>query len=237
MKQITRIAALTALSILVAIGWSRPGAAGDGPVVVELFTSQGCNSCPPADALLDELTAREDVIALSFHVDYWDYIGWSDPFADPAYTQRQRNYRPHLGNRFIYTPQMVIDGQIDVVGSRRSQVSRAIDQAKDHEKLAVSLSSTEISLPAGEAPSGRATVWLAFIDQRHETEVAAGENGGRKLVNANVVRKLSAVGTWNGEALSIPLPAGEAEAGRYGCAVLVQDDSSGRILGAAFMTL
>ena len=175
---------------------------------------------------------------LTFSLDIGSDCEWSDPFADPAYTQRQRNYRPHLGNRFIYTPQMVIDGQIDVVGSRRAQVSRAIDQAKDHDKLAVSLSSTGISLPAGEAPSGGATVWLAFIDQRHETDVGAGENGGRKLVNANVVRKLSAVATWNGEALSIPLPAGgESDEGRYGCAVLVQDDSSGRILGAAFMTL
>ena len=237
MKQIMRIAAFAALSVLIASGLSRPSAAGEGPVVVELFTSQGCSSCPPADALLDELTEQPDVIALSFHVDYWDYIGWQDPFADPAYTQRQRNYRPHLGNRFIYTPQMVIDGHIDVVGSRREQVSRAIEEARADEKLPVSLSRDSVSLPAGTAPKGGATVWIAFLDERHETQVGAGENGGRKLVNSHVVRKLSAIGTWKGEALSIPLAGNESDAGRYGCAVLVQENGSGRILGAAFMTL
>ena len=229
MKNALFLAGFLFAALAVAPGQGR----ADGPVVVELFTSQGCNTCPPADALLAELAERPGIVALSLHVDYWDYIGWEDPYADAAYTRRQRAYQRRLDNRFIYTPQMVIDGVQDVVGSRRQEVERALDEARARPKLAVVLTEAGITLPQGEVPEGGATVWLALLDERHETPVGAGENRGRTLVNAHVVRSLTQVAEWTGEALTLPLDT--PREGRYACAVLVQENGAGRILGAAFM--
>jgi hypothetical protein len=216
---------------------------GDGrPVVVELFTSQGCSSCPPADALLDELAKQSGVLALSFHIDYWDYIGWKDPFASPQYTERQRDYAAKLGLRYVYTPQMVIDGRHDAVGSNRGDVTRAIQQAAGTAPVvAVSLDDTEggrAILSAGEAPSGGATVWLVAFDDGHDTPVARGENRGRDLHNSNVVRELRALGTWTGEAKTFPLDfQAERAEGRGGCAIIVQQGRGGPVLGAAVYDL
>ncbi len=213
------------------------------PVVVELFTSQGCSSCPPADELLGELADQPGVIALAHHVDYWDYIGWKDPFARPEATERQRRYAKQLGSRFIYTPQMVIDGQIDVVGSRRTQVISSITAARSAgERLAIDIESdsktAKVTIPAGEAPEQGATVWLAVYDDEHRTRVGRGENAGRELTDANVVREFVSLGTWNGEAmeLSVDLASAIAE-GRGGCAIIVQEGRAGRVLGAALMDL
>ncbi len=213
------------------------------PVVVELFTSQGCSSCPPADALLGELADQPGVIALAHHVDYWDYIGWKDPFARPEATKRQRRYAEKLGVRFIYTPQMIIDGQVDVVGSRRTQViggvvsaqtaGKSLDIKIDH-----SADKATVLIPAGEKPSEAATVWMAVFDDEHRTDVRRGENSGRELVDANVVREFVKIGTWKGDAmeLSIDLASAIAE-GRGGCAIIVQEGGVGRVLGAALMEL
>lgn len=212
------------------------------PVVVELYTSQGCSSCPPADALLAELARDPGVLALSFHVDYWDYIGWKDPFAAAAYTQRQRDYAATLGLRYVYTPQMVIDGKHDVVGSNRSAVMKAIERARTSApQVAVSLDSTEggrAVLSAGAAPAEAATVWLIAFDDGHDTEVARGENRGRALHNSNVVRELTELGRWSGEAETFALDFAKAKAeGRGGCAVIVQQGSGGPIIGAAVYDL
>lgn len=213
------------------------------PVVVELFTSQGCSSCPPADALLGELAGQPGVIALAHHVDYWDYIGWKDPFARPEATKRQRRYSEKLGARFIYTPQMVIDGQIDVVGSRRAEVISSVVTAQTTgESLDIEIderaSVATVRIPAGDAPAEPATVWLAVFDDEHRTDVQRGENSGQELVDANVVREFVSIGTWNGEALelSVDLAAAIAD-GRGGCAIIVQEGRVGRILGAALMQL
>ena len=119
-----------ALVLVVAAGLGAaavPAVAGEGALnVVELFTSQGCSSCPPADALLADLADRDDVLALSFHVDYWDYIGWKDPFASPQYTQRQRVYSQVFGKRYVYTPQMVVNGSFEMTGSDRAGVLKRI---------------------------------------------------------------------------------------------------------------
>jgi hypothetical protein len=236
MMKRTLLAALGLALCLSAAPHDQARAAGEQPVVVELFTSQGCSSCPPADALLEDLSKQPGVVALSLHVDYWDYIGWRDPFADSAYTERQRLYQTRLDNRFIYTPQMVIDGVYDVVGSRRGQVAQAIEQARERQKVALTLTQESVAIPAGEAPRGGATVWLALLDRQHETPVAAGENHGRKLVNANVVRSFTKIGEWNGEALVLPLdPEAAKQEGRYACAVLLQDGDYGPILGVALM--
>ena len=219
-----------------------PQTAGAQPVVVELFTSQGCSSCPPADALLGELAMRQDIVALSLHVDYWDYIGWKDTFASPITTARQRAYAQALRSRYVYTPQMVIDGQFDVVGSRRNEVRDLIAKAARQGKTLDIRFETEdggrIVIPAGRAPEGGATVWLAVYDGLQETKVERGENRGRSLRYHHVVRELEELGTWTGEELVIPLDLAAAEAaGRAGCAVFVQQGRAGRILGAAKMEL
>lgn len=218
-------------------------AGSNRPVVVELFTSQGCSSCPPADELLGELAEQPGVIALAHHVDYWDYIGWKDPFARPEATDRQRRYAQHLGTRFIYTPQMVIDGQIDVVGSRRTQVISSITAARSAgERLEIEVGGDEktakVTIPAGVAPAQGATVWLATFDDEHRTQVARGENSGRELVDANVVREFVSIGTWNGEAMELTVDLAKAIAdGRSGCAIIVQEGRAGKVLGAALMEL
>jgi hypothetical protein len=216
--------------------------AGERPVVVELFTSQGCSSCPPADALLGELAGQPGVLALSFHVDYWDYIGWKDPFAAAQYTERQRDYAAKLGLRYVYTPQIVVNGRHDVVGSKRRAVTRAIEQSgRGKPAVTVTLDDTDggqVRLSAGDAPAGGATVWLVTFDDSHRTEVARGENRGRALTNSNVVRELTPLGSWTGEAKTFPLdlPAARAK-GRGGCAVIVQQGRGGPILGAAMIDL
>jgi hypothetical protein len=212
------------------------------PVVVELFTSQGCNSCPPADEFLGELARDPGIIALSLHVDYWDYIGWHDPYASPASTARQREYVKRLGLRYVYTPQMVIDGQADVAGLQRQEVLRAIEtsavRGKALEVRFERAGGGRIVIPEGHAPEGGAAVWLAVYDASHQTEVPRGENAGRRLHNYNVVRELTRIGTWDGKRLEIPFDMAAAAAqGRDGCAVIVQERPAGPVLGAAAIQL
>ncbi len=211
-------------------------------MVVELFTSQGCSSCPPADDFLGELAGRAGVLALSFHVDYWNYIGWEDPFSSAEATQRQRAYGRALGLRVVYTPQMVIDGRWDAVGSNRGAVEQAIAAAGAAAHVAPEFagdaaSGYRVRLPetALEAP---ARLWLVLFDSSHETKVARGENSGRTIENRNVVRGIVDLGAWDGGAVELPLDlAPDATAGRDGCAVIVQQDESGPVLGAAVMAL
>jgi hypothetical protein len=217
-------------------------AAATPPVVVELFTSQGCSSCPPAEAFLDELADEEGIIALEMHVDYWDYIGWADPFASPQITERQRDYAGQLELRYVYTPQMVIDGRLNAVGSRRQEVRSAIDEAGALGKPLLldylEDDGFKIVIPAGPSPAGGATVWLAVFDGLHETEVERGENRGKTLKNRNVVRELQEIAQWTGERLEIPIDLEQAAArGRAGCAILVQQGRTGPILGAAALSL
>ena len=217
-------------------------AAEDKPLtVVELFTSQGCSSCPPADAFLGELAKRDDLLALSVHVDYWDYIGWKDVFASPKNTMRQRRYAQKLGLRYVYTPQMVIQGAFDSTGSDRAKVLRKIAEAKKLDRLAVKIrhagDGLRITVPAGD-PRDQAAVWLAVFDRRHEIEIKRGENSGRILRYHNVVRGMTQIGTWTGRPLDIVTKAADMPAqGRDSCAVIVQSLKTGRILGAARLDL
>ena len=209
--------------------------------VVELFTSQGCSSCPPADKFLGELAQRHDLLALSVHVDYWDYIGWKDLFASPKNTQRQRRYARKLGLRYVYTPQMVIQGAFDSTGSDRSKVLRKIAEAKKLDHLAVKISRAgdglRITVPGGDIRD-RAVVWLAVFDNRHDTEIKRGENSGQILRYHNVVRGMTQIGAWTGQPLDIVTKAGDMPAlGRDSCAVIVQSLKTGRILGAARLDL
>jgi len=209
--------------------------------VVELFTSQGCLSCPPADRFLGDLTKRDDILPLSVHVDYWDYIGWKDPFADPKNTQRQRRYAKKLGLRYVYTPQMVIQGSFDSTGSDRAKVNRKIAQAAKLKRLSVTLQRTAAGVRVVMPAAGRienAVIWLVVFDSKHDTEVKRGENSGQKLSHYNVVRGMTRIGTWTGQAVDIMTKASDmAAAGRDGCAVIVQSVQTGRILAAARVDL
>ncbi len=214
------------------------GAAERRLTVVELFTSQGCSSCPPADEYLGELAGRNDVLALSVHVDYWDYVGWKDPFAKSAHTERQRQYQSFFNIRYIYTPQMVIQGASQVIGSKREDVAAKIADAARLPQLPVTLARAGDTLAVRVAPAADgiaaadSAVWLVAFDDRHETRVKRGENGGRTIVNRNVVRRFDLLGTWNGGAFAAEAKVPPAEAGG-GTAVLVQSLGTGRILGAA----
>jgi hypothetical protein len=233
------------VAIISVSGAAKAAASSDGrKIVVELFTSQGCSSCPPADKYLGELARRDDVVALSFHVDYWNYIGWRDLYSDPKWTKRQHAYRQNLKKHYVYTPQMVIDGHMESVGSRRSQVRELISRAKAQQKLSIAVSRPDrenlhIRIPRLSGFKGApATIWLVLYDGQHATSVTAGENEGETITNTNVVRSMTPVGTWRGKEVTLSLMLADfGAAGRAGCAILVQQRNFGPILGAATISL
>ena len=209
-----------------------------GPWAVELFTSQGCSSCPPADAMLGKLTRRPDIVALSFHIDYWDYIGWKDRFASKETTDRQRAYARTLNQRYVYTPEMVVDGRVHQPGVRDSQVEAMLADARRQ-------SSARTTPVIKRMADGTLRIWLAaaklerpadvtlFVyDRRHSTPVERGENEGRRIDNFNVVRHLAIVGKWDGAEANWTVPADRAQP-EQGLAVLVQQRDHGPVLGAS----
>jgi hypothetical protein len=220
-----------ALSLAVLAGLAPVVAhAAERPVVVELFTSQGCSSCPPANAYLNELSkGRRDVLALAFHVTYWDRLGWKDPFSMEAATDRQGVYGRRFGDG-SYTPEIVVDGVASAVGSDRGQVGSAIESAKHNGRTAaavnVSKNGEQISIEVG-AGSGSARVLLIGFDHEHITAIRRGENSGRTLTEANVVRSMRSVGQWSGAALRLNehFPEGQDVA-------VVLEAPDGRIIGA-----
>jgi hypothetical protein len=205
--------------------------AADRPVVVELFTSQGCSSCPPANALLNELSrSRHDVLPLAFHVTYWDNLGWKDPFSLQAATQRQDQYGRRFGDG-SYTPEIVVDGSAGVVGSRRGEVGSAIERAKRDSQTAAAVNVTKdgggVSIQIGSG-SGNGRVLLIGFDHEHTTSIGRGENGGRTLEEFNVVRSIRSVGQWSGTPLRINerFPEGQDVA-------VVLEAPDGQIVGAS----
>ena len=205
-------------------------AADKSPVVVELFTSQGCSSCPPANANLIELSKRPGVLALSFAVTYWDYLGWKDSFDAPEYTDRQVTYEPPLGQQGPYTPQMVVNGATTTVGVDLAQAEQLVDSARPLMGPVVSLQGGAVSIAAANAPASGADVWLVRYDPNVvNVPVARGENTGRTLPHTHVVHKLQRLGAWTGAAQSFTVPG--ATAGLK-TAVLVQTPHGGPILSA-----
>ncbi len=228
-----------AVMCLPVIGTAQAETTVSSPVVIELFTSQGCSSCPPADRLLEELSARDDILALGYHVDYWDYIGWSDPFASPDSTQRQRAYGRAFDLRSVFTPQMVIDGEASVVGSRSRDVHRAVEDAADSREQRVAVTVVQpapdrlvVTVGAAHYDGEPADIVLVRYDDAHVTEIRRGENRGKTLTDVNVVRQFDVIGQWRGEPMTISanLPLSDIPGG---CAVLVQKRGHGAILGAA----
>ncbi len=241
----SRLLVLVTGLMLAAVAPS-PATAGERLTVVELFTSQGCPLCPPADAFLGELTKRDDVLALSFHVGYWDYIGWTDPFSKPAYTKRQEKYLDRFGLPYVFTPQAVVDGRLHASGNRQDNILRNIKKAGELERGRIDVELTRVSegrvrirIPEPEAVyRGEAEIILIRFDEKKETVVTHGENAGKTLINYNVVRIMRPVADWNGKAVDMVQRLVDLDSpGGDFCAVIIQERTQGRILGASFVDM
>ena len=200
------------------------------PVVVELFTSQGCSSCPPADAALAQVADRPDVIALSFRVTYWDNLGWKDTFVRREFTQRQQDYAQRMGHQ-PYTPEVIAGGRADSVGNSRTVIEGLIARARGPAATSITADMDSADVAAGVAPRGGADVWLVRYDPRTaRAPIRAGENTGKTLPIRNVVRTLTRLGTWDGAAVGFRYPV--APDGLAGV-VIVQTRGGGPILAPA----
>jgi hypothetical protein len=207
--------------------------------VIELFTSQGCSSCPPADQWLESIARRPDVIAVSLPVDYWDYIGWRDTLASPAFTARQKAYAALRGDRRVYTPQVVVNGLSDAAGSDEAEINRTIQAARAHNgamtvPMRLSKANSHYSVEVAKGDGGPASVFALRVARATAVEITRGENAGRSVTYTNVVRAIDKLGDWTGETATFDLP-GAAKEGE-GFVVLVQKgtlDRPGVILAAA----
>lgn len=228
-------------------------AADEAPVsaVLELFTSQGCSSCPPADALFKSYVDRRDIVALSLPVDYWDYLGWKDTLATAKNSERQRAYAKYRGDGAVYTPQVVVNGLAHAVGSDAASIERQIARTTmefDRRRVPMRFwrASNMLIVEAAPAASpdvlmdgGRtkeATIWIAAVQREAEVKVSKGENRGETLKYYNVVEQMIPVGAWNGEALRLQLPSQPLmRPGTYRYAVIMQIGPAGPIIGAAWL--
>jgi hypothetical protein len=232
-----------AAALAIALVLSSSAGAGEirqnPKAVVELFTSQGCSSCPPADAALTELAQQPDIIALAYHVDYWDYIGWPDTFGAPANSDHQRAYAQSWGSSRIFTPQMVVNGAEGVVGSRKQEVGIAIQNAMLELPVELRTKGDMLKISIGPKPGlGEATVWLVTFIDRADVTIERGENEGKTIAYTQIVTGRQVLGMWEpatGALLKLPL-AEILTAPANGAVILVQEDRNGlpgRILGAA----
>ncbi|MGR3623761.1 DUF1223 domain-containing protein [Pseudophaeobacter sp.] len=236
MKSILALAAVLSLAISGGAFAQQTGESVREPVVVELFTSQGCSSCPPADALLKQLAQRSDIVALALHVDYWDYIGWKDIFASPAYSNRQKGYAQLGGRKMIYTPQMIVMGRQDISGIDGMGIADAIagyqgeprpvalDVRREGRELTLSLA------PRVDLPDGPITIQIARYIPLQSVEITRGELAGHRIDYANIVNDLQQVALWDGQDATEITVAFE---GAQPAAVLVQQGPFGPVLAAA----
>ena len=228
-----------ALAFGAAALFAKPAVAASGrPVIVELFTSQGCSSCPPADAYLETLKEKPGVVALSYHVDYWDYLGWRDTLGSPEYSQRQYDYAKSRGDMDVYTPQMVLNGAHHFVGSQRSEVSGGIanaDSSGPWVDIAMSDNKTDVMINiAAGAATKEATLWLMAWTSSVSVEIKKGENAGSTVAYYNVVRKMVPAGMWHGDATKIVLPKSSViPEDCKGWVALLQEGKVGPVIGAA----
>ena len=228
MKQIHTLRAAIAAALVTTLPLAAPAQA-EGPVLIELFTSQGCSSCPPADEVLGELATRGDVVALSLHVDYWDYLGWRDTFAQRKFTERQFAYRDQWGERVVYTPQMVVAGKEAVTAYRRGAIQEAIESAKLAPQTAALAIVERDGMLKAEATGNfadRATLWFATYRRAATVPIGRGENAGRTITYHNVVTSLERLGPMGavGDSIALPQP-GMGE----GIAIWTQMGSGGPI--------
>lgn len=229
-----------ALGAGIGAAWLAGTARAGQPIeaVVELFSSQGCRSCPAADRLLMELRGMPGILALTLHVDYWDYLGWKDTLASPDFSQRQYDYAKARGDMDVFTPQMIVNGEKQMVGSQRSEVMAVLSQSRKASwpvALMISDKAKEmvIEIGAGEAEQ-EATLWVMPVMERASVKIQKGEMAGREANYVNVVRKLVPAGMWTGDAMRITLPKeGLMPAGATACVALLQQGKLGPVLGCA----
>jgi hypothetical protein len=245
---ITAFATITPLA--AADGDGEPGAPTP-PVpiraVVELFTSQGCSSCPPADALIKKLSADPSIMALSLPVDYWNYLGWKDTFATSRNSDRQRSYAKARGDGAIYTPQAVVNGTLHVNGASEDAIKNAIEQTSkdiDARRIPVRFwqENNTLNIATGGAQPGQpvheATIWFGVVQTSATVDVTDGENKGKTLTYTNIVRELTPIGLWKGQPMQIQIPRGAVMlAETQKSVVLIQEGKAGPIIGAAWAGL
>ena len=218
--------------------------------VIELFTSQGCSSCPPADALLKTYADRPGLLALTYHVDYWDYLGWRDTFANALFSERQRAYAAARGDGLIYTPQVVVNGRVHTTGSKPAKIDAALAATArdlDAARIGVELEPSERMIvvkvaarastapaTAGPTTAASATVWLVAIQKSATVKIRNGENSGRTVTYTNIVRRIIPVGSWTGAALEVKLDrTAIVVTGVDASAIIVQSGATGPIYGAS----
>ncbi len=214
--------------------------AATSDVLVELFTSQGCSDCPPADKVAGELALQAGVHVVSLNVDYWDYLGWKDTLGKAQYSQRQTAYAKERGDGDVYTPQMVINGAVHAVGSRKGDVEAAIANARARAKyidVSVSADASDIHIKVG-AGAGNGTVWLMGIAPSVSVPIGRGENAGANVTYHNVARYLVSAGSWQGHATSFSVPRNSIMTGdcRH-CIAILQQGNVGQVLGLAKITV
>jgi hypothetical protein len=241
--------AFAAAALCAAALPSQPVAAGEPRAVIELFTSQGCSSCPPADKLLGELAHDPSLVTMSLPVDYWDYLGWKDTLAQHGHSNRERAYATARGDREVYTPQVVVNGIVPVLGSDRAAIERAIAQTRQNTTpltlpvtLRVADGKVTVNVPAGKTEHGSAEVWLCPITGKAQVAINRGENSGHTLAYTNVVRRWVKLGDWSGKAATFSVPVASLANAEFSLsdidrvAVLVQSGVAakpGLMLGAA----
>jgi hypothetical protein len=230
MRTLLSIAALGGIALLATNGPAEP--TGAVPVVVELFTSQGCSSCPPADAYIEELSAKPGVIAITRPVTYWDRLGWKDTLAREENTQLQRAYAAHGGEgEGVYTPQTMVQGRFGAVGSERSQVASQIERARKTVSVAVAVRPGFVGVAGKGAP---AEVKLIGLKSSRIVKIGNGENGGQVIRYSNVFVGERSLGRWNGGAQSFAIPA-DRPFGADRMVIIVQAPNAGPILGSALL--
>ena len=214
------------------------GKVRSAPHLLELFTSQGCSSCPPADALLARMAMRDDVLPLAFHVDYWNYLGWQDTFSSPRWTERQRRYAAALGAG-VYSPQIVINGRAQGVGSNESQVEEFLQTLPPPAKMITATWREDALRVETDRLDRSATLQLVWFDRSRTVAVQRGENAGEMLRYAHVVRDIRPLAMVNSSASTIDVPAHELrDAGHEACALVLQEvysDKLGRVLSTCMI--
>lgn len=233
-----------AATVSVLAGSGVAYAQSGATAVVELFTSQGCSSCPPADKLLFTYARRPNVVALTYNVDYWDYLGWKDTLAQPAFSKRQREYARTRGDGAVYTPQVVVNGVAHAVGSKAKRIDAAMTEtatALDGRRPGIEVVRAKemIEIRIGKsdrAPASAATVWIATVQPKASITVKHGENRDSSLAYVNVVRTLQAVGMWSGTPTTLTLRESAVMPDKsQRCVVLIQEGTTGPMLAAAWL--
>jgi hypothetical protein len=239
-----RLLSLSALMIALTLPVAAQNTVATKPrAVIEMFTSQGCSSCPPADKLMTELAKDSSLIVLTLPVDYWDYLGWKDTLAHSAFTNRQKTYAAMRSDRQVYTPQAIVNGAAHAVGSERASIDKAVLKTKEQSgilsvdiTIEKTIAGMRAKIAGSTAQGAVGHLWVLPLVSERSVQIGRGENSGRSVTYTNVVRGLTRIGGWTGEATTIDIPASSIPADAEGFVVLLQggtDKKAAQVLGAA----